>query len=197
MPAQRASIGGNEAGPLDKSASEIKIDPIVRFLTSILGGIAAVMAWLGWLAIAPALRLPELATAAMVNRDVASDENPGFWLGWVILLAGLAAAIVFYLFAVNRFRRPTVAMGILYGIVLWFVAGAVVMPLLAWGAPDPPPSPPLPPGVPPPPQAPDPMDASFMMLDYSNWAPVSAALAWLLFGAVLGASAAWKAQEKP
>jgi uncharacterized membrane protein YagU involved in acid resistance len=197
MPDQRCSIGGNGAGPLDKSGAEIKINAIVRFLTILLGGIAAVMAWLGWLAVAPALGLPDLATAAMVNRDVASDENPGFWLGWVILLAALAAAIVVYLFATERFVRPRAALGILYGLALWFVAGAVVMPLLAWGAPAAAPAPPLPPGVPPPPQAPDPMHASFMMLDYSNWAPVSAAVAWLLFGAILGATSVWRAREEP
>jgi hypothetical protein len=195
MPDQRGSIGGNEAGPLDKSWSELKIPLIVRFLTSILGGIAAVMAWLGWLAVAPALELPDLATAAMVNRDVASEENPGFWVGWLILLSGLAAAVVVYLLATRRFFRPRPELGLLYGLGLWLVAGAVVMPLLAWGAPATPPPPPLPPGTPPPPQAPDPMHASFMMLDFSNWAPVSAAVAWLLFGAILGATSAWTARE--
>jgi hypothetical protein len=181
------------AGPLDKSASEIKIDPIVRFLTIILGGVAAVLAWLGWLAISPALGLPEMATAAMVNRDL--EEDPRFWAGWAIVLAALAVAIVVFLVAVNRFRRGAVALGILYGALLWLVAGAVVMPLLAWAAPEPLPPPPLPPGASPPPQAADPMDASFMMLDYSNWAPVSAAVAWLLFGAILGASTAAKSRE--
>lgn len=153
------------------------------------------MAWLGWLAIAPALGLPDLATAAMVNRDVATEENPGYWLGWLILLLGLGAAVVAYLFVTGRFVKPRLALGLAYGLVLWLVAGAVVMPLLAWGAPAPPPAAPLPPGTPPPPQAPDPMHASFMMLDFSNWAPVSAAVAWLMFGAVLGAVTVWSARE--
>ena len=87
-------------------------------------------------------------------------------------------------------------MGVLYGLVLWLVAGAVVMPLLAWGAPATPPPPPLPPGTPPPPQALDPMHASFMMLDLSDWAPVSAAVAWLLFGAILGAISFRMARER-
>jgi uncharacterized membrane protein YagU involved in acid resistance len=159
---------------------------IIRIVTTVLGAIAAVMAWLGWLALAPALGLPALATAAMVNRDVASDKNADFWLGWLILLLGLAAAVAFYLLVTGGFVKPRIWLGLLYGLVLWLVAGAVVMPLLAWGAPAAPPPPPLPPGTPPPPQAPDPMDASFMMLDFSNWAPVSAAVGWLLFGAILG-----------
>jgi hypothetical protein len=153
------------------------------------------MAWLGWLALAPALGLPTLATAAMVNRDVASDETPGFWLGWLILLLGLGAAVGVYLFVTSRFLIPRTGIGVLYGLVLWLVAGAVVMPLLAWGAPATPPPPPLPPGTPPPPQAPDPMHASFMMLDLSNWAPVCAAVAWLLFGAILGATSLRIARE--
>jgi hypothetical protein len=45
------------------------------------------------------------------------------------------------------------------------------------------------------PQAPDPMHASFMMLDLSNSAPVSAAVAWLLFGAILGAVSVRIARE--
>lgn len=153
------------------------------------------MAWLGWFSVAPALGLPSVATAAMVNRDLASEENPGFWLGWLILLAGLVAVIVFYLVVTGRFLRPSVKLGLFYGSVVWLVAGALVMPLLALGTPDAPPAPPLPPGTPPPPQAPDPMHASFMMLDFSNWAPVSAAVAWLLFGAILGVSSA-RAQEE-
>jgi hypothetical protein len=153
------------------------------------------MAWLGWLALAPALGLPTLGAAAMINRDVASDENPGFWLGWLILLLGLAAAVGVYLFVTSRFFKPRAGMGVLYGLVLWLVAGAAVMPLLAWGAPASPPPPPLPPGTPPPPQPPDPMHPSFMMLDLSNWAPVSAAVAWLLFGAILGAISVRIARE--
>jgi hypothetical protein len=153
------------------------------------------MVWLGWLALAPALGLPTLATAAMVNRDVAPRENPNFWLGWLILLLGLAAAVGVYLFVTRRIRKPMTGLGLLYGLALWLVAGAVVMPLLAWGAPSTPPPPPLPPGTPPPPQAPDPMHASFMMLDLSNSAPVSAAVAWLLFGAILGAVSVRIARE--
>jgi hypothetical protein len=153
------------------------------------------MAWLGWIALAPALGLPTLATAAMVNRDVASDENPNFWLGWLILLLGLGAAVGVYLFVTSRFIRPRAWIGVLYGLVLWLFAGGVVMPLLAWGAPATPPPHLTPAGTLPPPPAPDPMQAGFMMLDLSNWAPVSAAVAWLLFGAVLGASSVRIARE--
>lgn len=153
------------------------------------------MAWLGWLALAPAFGLPALATAAMVNRDVASDENADFWLGWLIVLLGLGAAVAVYLLTAGRFVKPRIWLGLLYGLGLWLVAGAVVMPLLARGAPDAPPPPPLPAGTPPPLQAPDPMDASFMMLDFSNWAPVTAAVAWLLFGAILGAISTRPARE--
>lgn len=165
-----------------------KIPLIVRLGTSILGGVAAVVTWLGWFVLAPALGLPSLATAAMISRDVASDENPDYWVGWLILLLGLAAAVGLYLFVTSRILEPRVWLGVLYGLALWLVAGAVVMPVLAWGAPETAPPPPPPPGSPPPVVAPDPMDASFMMLDFSNWAPVCAAIAWLLFGAILGAS---------
>jgi hypothetical protein len=170
--------------------------PIVRpILTYVLGGIAAVMVWLGWFALAPALGLPTLATAGMVNRPVASHENPDYWLGWLILLLGLAAAVAVYFLVASRFLEPREGYGLLYGVGLWLVAGAIVMPLLASAAPTFPPPPPLPAGIPPPPQAGDPMHASFMMLDLSSWAPVSAAVAWVLFGAVLGAVSVWLARK--
>jgi hypothetical protein len=153
------------------------------------------MAWLGWLALAPALGLPTLGAAAMINRDVASDENPGFWLGWLIVMLGLAAAVAVYFFVTSPFLRPTVGLGVLYGLVLWLVAGALVMPVLAWAEPASPPPPSLPPGTPPPPQPPDPMHPSFMLLDLSNWAPVCAAVAWVLFGATLGAISVRMARE--
>lgn len=196
MPDQRGSIGGNGPGSaLDKSGEELKIPTIVRFVISVLGGVAAVMTWLGWFALAPALGLPSLATAAMVNRDVASDENPDYWLGWLVLLLGLAVAVGVYLLVTSRFLEPRVWLGVLYGLVLWLGAGAVVMPVLAWGAPETAPPPPPPPGAPPPVVAPDPMDASFMMLDFSNSAPVSALIAWLLFGAILGAASSRAPKE--
>jgi hypothetical protein len=153
----------------------------------ILGGVAAVVAWLGWFSVAPALGLPSLATAAMVNRDIASEENPSYWVGWLVVLVGLGAAVVAYLFVTKRLFGSSTKLGLLYGLGLWLVAGAVVMPILAWGAPDPLPPPPLPPGT---------MHASFMMLDFSNWALVTAAVAWLLFGAILGAVSA-RVEEEP
>jgi hypothetical protein len=170
-------------------------DPaIVRLLTIILAGIAAVMAWLGWFAVAPALGLPELATAAMVNRDVATSENPGFWLGWLIVLLGLGAAVVTYFLVTSRFVKPRLGLGLLRARAVADCGSARHAPL-GMGSACRPPSPPLPPGTPPPPQAPDPMHASFMMLDFSNWAPVSAAVAWLMFGAILGAVSARIARE--
>jgi hypothetical protein len=171
-------------------------DPlIVRLFVGILGGTAAVLAWLGWLAVAPALGLPTLGAAALVNRDVASDENPGFWLGWLIVLLGLAAAVALYFLLADRLRNLGVGAGLLYGAALWLVAGAVVMPLLAWAEPAAAPPPPLPPGTPPPPQPPNPMHPSFMMLDLSAWAPVCAGVAWLLFGAILGTTYVRMRQE--
>jgi hypothetical protein len=146
------------------------------------------MAWLGWLAVAPAVGFPTLGAAALINRDVASDENPGFWLGWLILVLGLVAAVGVYLVIAGRLPKAGIGAGLLYGIGLWLVAGAVVMPILAWAEPATPPPPPLPPGVNPPPLPPNPMHPSFMMLDLSAWAPVCAAVAWLLFGAILGAT---------
>jgi quercetin dioxygenase-like cupin family protein len=141
--------------------------------------LAGVAAWLGWLTVCPALGFPFVATAAMVNLVVVPRQDPGFWLGWALLVAGLVVVALVYVPAIRRSRlRPGIASGAAYGVAWWLIAGAVVMPLLglvgspaAAGAPV------------------DPMRGSFMMLDLGIGAPIAALIAWLIFGMVLGASA--------
>ena len=148
-------------------------------MTRGLGALAGITAWLGWLTVCPSLGFPSLATAAMLNLVVVPRQDPGFWLGWTLLVVGLAVVALVYLPAVNRSRlRPGIASGVFYGVIWWVIAGAVVMPLLglvgtpaAAGA------------------AVDSMRGSFMMLDLGIGAPIASLVAWLLFGAVLGASA--------
>jgi quercetin dioxygenase-like cupin family protein len=115
----------------------------------------------------------------MLNLPLVPREDPGFWLGWALLVSGLAVVAIGYLGAVSRGRpRGGVLSGLAYGALCWLIAGAVVMPLLGLAA-----SPPAA-GA-----AADPMRGSFMMLDLGVGAPVVALIAWLIFGAVLGASA--------
>jgi quercetin dioxygenase-like cupin family protein len=149
----------------------------------ILGPLAAITAWLGWLGVCPALGFPSLGTAAMFNRVLVPKDDPGSWLGWALLLIGLAAAALLYLAAVDRGRlRPSLTSGVVYGVICWLVAGAVIMPLLGLVDPIPAPSSAVV-------NAPDPMHGSFMMLHIGIAAPIAALVAWLLFGAVLGATA--------
>jgi quercetin dioxygenase-like cupin family protein len=144
-----------------------------------LGVLAGIAAWLGWLSVCPALGFPFLATAAMLNLVAAPRQDPGFWLGWALLVIGLAFVALVYLAVSGRGRlQPGIASGAAYGALCWLIAGAVVMPLLglvgtpaAAGA------------------AVDAMRGSFMMLDLGIGAPIAALIAWLIFGAVLGASA--------
>ena len=145
-----------------------------------LGALAGITAWLGWLTVCPSLGFPSLATAAMLNLVFVPRQDPGFWLGWALLVIGLAFAALVYLAAADRGRlRPSIASGVVYGVICWLIAGAVVMPLLglrrhARRQPVPPV---------------DSMRGSFMMLDLGIGAPIASLIAWLLFGAVLGASA--------
>jgi len=154
------------------------------------GVVAALIAWLGWLALCPALGFPTLATAAMLNRVLVPREDPGFWLGWALLLIGLASAALLYLVAVDRGRlRPGVASGAVYGALCWLVAGAVLMPLLGLAVPS------AAPTTPAPPSPPDPMRGSFMMLHLGIAAPIAALVAWLIFGAVVGATAGSRSSD--
>jgi quercetin dioxygenase-like cupin family protein len=146
-----------------------------------LGALAAMMTWVGWLTICPALGFPTLATAAMLNRVLVPREDPGSGLGWALLLIGLAGAVLLYLAAADRGRlRPSIASGLAYGAICWLLVGAVVMPLLGLAVPLPTTTTPSPP---------DPMHGSFMMLHLGVAAPIGALVAWLLLGAVVGATA--------
>ena len=119
----------------------------------------------------------------MLNRVLVPKADPGSWLGWVLLLIGLITAALLYLAAATRGRfRPSVASGLVYGAICWLIAGAVLMPLLGLADPTPAST------APPPLNAPDPMHGSFMMLHLGLGAPLAALVAWLLFGAILGAA---------
>jgi len=148
----------------------------------VLGAPAGIAAWLGWLTICPALGFPSLGTAAMLNRVLVPREDPGSWLGWALLLIGLASAALLYLAAADRGRlRASVASGVIYGAICWLVAGAVVMPLLGLADRTAAASSAVV-------NAPDPMHGSFMMLHLGVAAPTAALVAWVIFGAMLGAT---------
>jgi hypothetical protein len=151
----------------------------------LFGAAAAIVTWSGWLAICPALGFPTLGTVAMVNRALykgipEAGHNPGFWLGWVILIAALAGAIALF-FVLERLRlvRPRIGTGVIFGLALWLVVGIVVMPLLGF----------VDPTSPTPQQPPDAMRATLMMYTLGPLASVAALIAWTLFGAIVGATA--------
>jgi hypothetical protein len=154
-----------------------------------LGAIAAIVAWLGWFQIAPALGFPTIGPAAMLNRVFLPHSDPGVWIGWIllVLLLALAAGLYWMLDGRGLFQgRPL--FGLLFGVAAWAIAGLIVMPIIGHIS-GPAPTPPPPPG-PPIPTTPDPMHATFMMLHLGVLAPLEALLAWLLFGAALGAALA-------
>jgi hypothetical protein len=155
-----------------------------------LGAAAAVLTWLGWLSICPVLGFPSLGAAAMVNRALfvpipAAGHDPGFWVGWTIVIAALVGAIaVFFILERMRLVRASIRTGLLYGAALWLLIGLVVMPLLGFVEPPRP----LPPSL-------DPMHPTLMMYSLGILAPVGALIAWVLFGAILGAT--WRAESRP
>jgi hypothetical protein len=157
------------------------------------GAAAAVITWLGWLTICPALGFPTLGTAAMVNRAFfgkipEAGHDPNFWVGWVILIAGLVgAAAVLFVLERARIVRANIRTGVIYGAAVWLFAGLVVMPLLGLtshvffttGALQPA----------------DVMYPTVMMYSLGPLAPLAALIAWVLFGAILGATASAKRQR--
>jgi len=155
----------------------------------------AVVAWLGWFEIAPALGFPTIGPAAMLTRVFVPKSDPGVWVGWVLLGLGLVAVAVLYSLAVARgWFRPGPMSGLLLGLAAWAIAGTVVMVIMGHISP-PAPAPPAPPG-PPLPTTPDPMHATFMMLHLGALAPVEALAGWLLLGAVVGAASVPTERER-
>jgi quercetin dioxygenase-like cupin family protein len=147
------------------------------------GALAGIVAWVGWLSVSPALGFPTLGPAAMLNRVFVPREDPGSWLGWALLSIGLASAALLYFAAAYRGRlRPSIASGLVYGAICWLITGAIVMPILGLAAPSAAATAPA--ALTPP----DPMHGSFMMLHLGVGAPIAALVAWLIFGAVLGAT---------
>jgi uncharacterized membrane protein YagU involved in acid resistance len=155
-----------------------------------LGAAAAVLTWLGWLSICPALGFPSLSAAAMVNRALfvvipTAGQRPGiFWLGWTIVIAALVGAIaVFFILERMRLVRASIRTGVVYGAALWLLVGLVVMPLLGFIEP----ARRLPANL-------DPMHPTLMMYSLGFLAPVGALVAWVLFGAIIGAT--WRAEPQ-
>jgi hypothetical protein len=150
-----------------------------------LGAATAVLTWLGWLTICPALGFPTLGTAAMVNRAFFGVIDPNFWVGWVVMVAALVVAIAaFFIFERAHLVRASIRSGVVYGAALWLFTGLVIMPLIGVIQ-----KPFIIPGNFPGFQPPDQMQGTVMM--YSSLGPlasVAALIAWVLFGAIVGAT---------
>jgi hypothetical protein len=160
-------------------------------LTWAVGGVLAIAAWLASFAAAPNLGLPpvepEWVIAPLLSSQAGAGSPP---LGRAIMVAGLMVAVLSYAVATSNRRLPAgLASGALYGLILWFVTGAFLMPLigvLAPAGPDPGAAiRGMTAGAPA-----EPMPATFMMLHLGPGAPASALVAWVLFGLVLGAAGA-------
>jgi adenylate cyclase len=146
------------------------------------GILVATATWIGWLAVAPGIGFPRVAPAMMLQRVI---PGSGGTLGWIVLVAGLIALGFGYAIATTRGIAGGVATGAAYGVLLWLLSGAVLMPLMellepASGAAASPPMADM--AV----KAEETSRTSFMMLHRGALAPAGAFLAWLLFGSILG-----------
>jgi len=172
-------------GPADEPPSAVGVGGALA-----IGTLGAVLAWVGWVDLAPALGFPRISPPGMLNRTLGmASDGP---LGWAVLLGSLAGLAAGYLLAAAKgLSRPGLLFGAIYGLVLWFVTGAILMPLMGLLSRD---------------QssangaamtamrqdAAEPASAlmreSFMMLHLGARAPIGALIAWVLFGGVLGAA---------
>jgi hypothetical protein len=125
----------------------------------------------------------------MINRALflkipEAGHEPDFWLGWVLLIAGFAGAIALFVLLDRRgLLSASVRTGVIYGVALWLLSGLVVMPLIGFAGP----SQPVPAGIAGF-QPIDPIQATVMMYTLGPAASIAALIAWVLFGAILGAT---------
>ena len=147
-------------------------------------GMTAVAAMLGWLQLAPAFGFPVTAPAPMVDRALGAHREAGL-AGWVLLLLGLAAFALFYLFVVEP-RAHRIVVPLAYATGAWLLTGVLLMPVIA-----------LVQGTPPAGAAAnDPMRATFFMFNLGPGAAAEALVGWLLFGAVLAAGRRLEVRSK-
>lgn len=145
----------------------------------------AVATWIGWMLLSPALGFPSVSPPGMINQTL--GVNPRSTLGWAALFGGHVALATAYLVAVFRgLLRPGLSSGTLFGLAVWFVTGAVLMPLMGILSAERPSVASM--------YVPDAlsrasMRETFMMLHLGIRAPIGSLIAWLLFGAVLGTTA--------
>lgn len=189
--ASRKTSTARSAGrisPVDQAPSAAAIA-----VASVAGALGAVAVWIGWLSLVPALGFPEVSPPGVLNAALGADPHAPF--GWALLIGGLVGLAVGYVVATVRgLLRPGLFSGALYGTALWFLTGALLMPLMGLLSPDrqvpgadaPTPMPQMtvesPPAL---------MRETFMMLHLGPRAPVGALIGWLLYGVILGATS-WK-----
>jgi len=146
--------------------------------------LGAVAVWILWVSLSPVVGFPSVSPPDMISRTLGA--NQGSLLGWVTLIGGLVVLATAYLVATSSgLIRPRMSSGPLFGLALWLVTGALLMPLMGLVSAE------RPDGVlmrlaeeP----SHDPMRETFMMLHLGILAPIGALIAWLLFGTVLGAT---------
>jgi hypothetical protein len=175
-------------GPAEETSSAAAIGVALA-----CGTLGAVAAWIGWVDFAPALGFPDVSPPGMLNRTLGAAPDAPF--GWAVLFGGLAGLAVGYLLAVaKRLSRPGLFSGAIYGLALWFLSGAILMPLMGLLSSDhqvpsadvPTPMPPMTAESPP-----TLMRETFMMLHLGPRAPIGALIGWLLYGVILGGTS-WK-----
>lgn len=185
--ASKMTSTARSAGPTDpaeKASSAVGLGAALTF-----GALGAVAVWIGWLELAPALGFPRVSPAGVVNGTLgmASDAP----LGWAVLIGGLAGlAAGFVVATAGGLSRPGLLSGATYGLVLWLLTGAILMPLMGMWSPAA--SAPSADAVTAMQGASEPhpalMRETFMMLHLGVRAPIGALIAWVLFGGALGAT---------
>ena len=110
-----------------------------NLLSAIIGGLAATSLMTPVAYLAPAFRLQQLDFAAMLGSLVANQTTPpvtGLWLLGMLLHfvnGSLIFPVVYAYVVYPGLGGPPWLRGVAYGIALWAIAQAVVVPLAGMG----------------------------------------------------------------
>jgi uncharacterized membrane protein YagU involved in acid resistance len=103
----------------------------LNWTRAVVAGLVGTAVMTALMLVAPKMGLPPMNIGAMLG----SMMGGSLFLGWMAhFLIGTVLAIVYAALFAPRLPGPGFARGALYGLVPWFVAQLVVMPMMGAGA---------------------------------------------------------------
>lgn len=99
---------------------------------AILGGFLGTVAFSVLMFAGPMMGMPPMDLPTMLGTMFTTNMSPAFWIGLVMhfFIGSVILALVYSFFVANALPGPSWLRGVVYGVGVWVVAMAVVMPMI-------------------------------------------------------------------